>query len=212
MNSNKTSGGSGRAGGTGPVVYFDMSVSLDGYVNDKTGGLQWHRVDGELFRHFIDNDRENGGHIYGRKLYESMLFWETAFENPDAAEVMKDEQMQEYTRIWKSIPKLVVSRTLTEVTGNAELVNADLKSAVESFKAQSTGNISVGGPTLAASLARLGLVDEFRLYITPVVIGGGTPFFLPELAGLELDPIESRQFANGVTMLRYACTTRGDAG
>lgn len=190
---------------TDPIVYFDMSVSLDGYVNDQDGSLDWHRVDNELFRHFIENDRKTGWHIYGRKLYEAMRFWETALENPDVAEMMKDEQMQTYARIWNGKPKLVVSRTLSEVSGNAELLRGDLKEAVNAIKAKSTGDISVGGPTLAATLAKLGLVDEFRLYITPVVTGGGTPFFQPELAGLTLEAIENRTFPNGVVMVRFRC-------
>lgn len=179
-------------------VSFGMSVSLDGYVNDQDGGIDWHRVSDELHRHFNDLDREIGCHVYGRRLYETMLFWETFDENPDA-----DETMLEYAHIWQGIPKYVVSRTLSSVPDGFQLLDGSLEDDLEALKRTHDGEISVGGPTLAGALTKLGLVDEFRRYVVPVVLGGGTPYFTDDVDHLELTLLETRTFDNGVILEHY---------
>lgn len=175
-----------------------MSVSLDGYVNDQDGGIDWHRVSDELHQHHNDLDREIGCHVYGRRLYETMLFWETFDETPDA-----NETMREYARIWQEIPKYVVSHTLSSVPDGFELLDGNLEDDFKTVMRTHDGEISVGGPTLASALTKLGLVDEFHRYVVPVVIGGGTPYFTDDVDHLELTLLETRTFDNGVILERY---------
>ncbi len=189
------------AGGReGAKVYFGMSVSLDGFINGPDGDLSWHKVDDELFSHFIEIDRRTGWHVYGRGLYETMQYWET-FREEDAPP--GDTLMAEYARIWEELPKLVVSRTLESVSGNARLLAGDLADAIVELKKTSEGDISVGGASLAGSLAQLGLIDEYHRYVTPVVIGDGTPFFHPRIDPFELELLETQTFGSGVLLERY---------
>lgn len=175
-----------------------MSVSLDGYVNDRDGGIDWHRVDDQLHRHFNDRDRDVDCHVYGRGLFETMLAWETLGDDPDAT-----EPMREYARIWQAIPKYVVSRSLASVPAGFERLDGDLEDEVDSLKRRYDGEISVGGPTLAGSLIELGLVDELRRYVVPVVLGGGTPYFTADVDRLECTLLETQTFGNGVVLERY---------
>jgi dihydrofolate reductase len=181
------------------AVTFSMSVSLDGYVNDSDGEIDWHRVDDELHRHFNDLDREVSCHVYGRRLYETMRVWETLGDEPDAT-----EPMREYARIWQEIPKYVVSNTLSSVPEGFELLGGGLEDELETLKRRYDGAISVGGATLAGSLMELGLVDELRRYVVPVVIGGGTPYFTGDIDRLECTLLETRTFDIGVVLERYA--------
>lgn len=183
-----------------PTVYFAMSVSVDGFVNGPDGGLDWHRVDDELFEHFLELDRRAGWHVYGRRLYETMKFWESPEEE---AVPVAPELAREYGRVWRAMPKLVVSSTLGSVSGNAELLEGELGAAVADLRSRSTGDISVGGPTLAGALARLGLVDEFRRYVVPAVTGGGTPYFRDDVGRLELELVETHRFGSGVVLERH---------
>lgn len=146
-------------------LVFDMNVSLDGYVDhDKFA------PDPALFRHWIEVVRSATGHIYGRKLYEIMRYWEQ-----DDPEWTAD--LRAFAEAWRNERKWVVSRTLTSVGPNAALMADDVGAAVRRLKAELEGEIHVGGPALAQGLTELGLIDEYRLYIHPVVLGGGTPFF-----------------------------------
>jgi len=144
-------------------LVFEMNVSLDGYVDH----LEF-RPDPALFRHFIEQVRNLGGSLYGRRMYEVMRYWDGDQPGWGAEE-------REFAAAWRSLPKWVVSRTLTSVGPNATLVAGDLEAAVRDLKAQVAGEIEVAGPDLAGSLA--GLIDEYRLYLHPVVLGSGRPFF-----------------------------------
>jgi dihydrofolate reductase len=146
-------------------LVFGMNQSLDGYVDHMAFG-----PGPVLFRHFIEQAREQAGSIYGRKLYEIMRYWnEDRPEWPDAD--------REFAEAWRRQPKWVVSRTLKSVGPNATLVEGDLEAAIRRLKTEVPGEIQVGGPALAGSLTDLGLIDEYRIYLHPVVLGGGTPFF-----------------------------------
>lgn len=146
-------------------LVFDMNVSLDGYVDhDKFA------PDPELFRHWIDVVRTATGHIYGRKLYEIMRYWED--DDPDWT-----ADLRQFAQAWRAERKWVVSRSLTSVGPNATLIADDLEAAVRRLKTDLEGEIHVGGPALAQSLTALGLIDEYRLYLHPVVLGQGAPFF-----------------------------------
>ena len=144
---------------------FGMNQSLDGYV-DHTA----FAPSPALFRHFIEQTRNQAGSVYGRGLYEVMRYWDDDHPEWDAAE-------REFAHAWCSQPKWVVSRSLTSVGPNATLVGGDLEAAMRALKAEREGEIDVGGPDLARSLTDLGLVDEYRLYFRPVVLGRGKPFF-----------------------------------
>lgn len=144
---------------------FGMNQSLDGYVDHMAFGPS-----PTLFRHFIEEARAQAGSVYGRKIYEIMRYWDD--EHPEW-----DADRQEFAAAWRKQPKWVVSRTLKSVGPNARLVEGDLASAMRRLKAEHEGEIEVAGPDLARSLTELGLIDEYRIYLNPVVLGGGTPYF-----------------------------------
>ncbi|ABS64806.1 bifunctional deaminase-reductase domain protein [Parvibaculum lavamentivorans DS-1] len=146
-------------------IFFGMNQSLDGYV-DHMGFAPGPR----LFRHFIEQTRGLTGSLYGRQLYEIMRYWDEEHPEWGAPE-------REFAAAWRSNPKWVVSRTLKSVGPNATLVAGELAAAIRKLKAEFDGEIEVGGPELARSLTELGLIDEYRIYLHPVVLGSGTPFF-----------------------------------
>jgi dihydrofolate reductase len=146
-------------------LVFGLNQSLDGYVDH-----QGFSPDPALFRHFIEQVRGAAGSLYGRGMYEVMQYWDEDHSDWDAAE-------REYAAVWRSQPKWVVSRSLTSVGPNATLVADDVEAAIRRLKAELAGEIDVGGPELARSLTDLGLIDEYRLYFCPVVLGRGKPFF-----------------------------------
>lgn len=171
-------------------LFFGMNQSLDGYVDHTAFG-----PGPTLFRHFIEQTRGLTGSIYGRHLYEIMSYWDEDRPEWDAPE-------RDFAAAWRSKPKWVVSRTLKSVGPNATLVGNDLEAAIRGLKAQHEGEIEVGGPDLAQSLTKLGLIDEYRIYLHPVVTGGGTPFFAksrPTLRFVASDPV-----GDGVIRLTYA--------
>ena len=179
-------------------VIYSMSPSLDGFIAGPGGEIDWSAPDDELHRFHNQQVRELGAHFLGRRLYEVMLYWETADENPSAP-----EHVLEFARIWKGLPKIVVSTTLEKVEGNARLVRGDVAEEVAALKRQPGKDIAVGGAGLAATFTKLGLIDEYLLFLNPVVLGGGTPYFpaLEERIGLEL--VETRTFGSRVVFLRY---------
>ena len=179
-------------------VIFSMTASLDGFVADPGGAIDWSAPDEELHRFHNDRVREIGAQFLGRRLYEVMLFWETVEENPSAP-----EHVLEFARIWKGLPKIVVSKTLEKVEGNARLIRGDVAEEVAELKRQPGKDIAVGGAGLAATFTQLGLIDEYEIFLSPVVLGGGTPYFpaLEERIGLEL--VETRTFGSRVVFLRY---------
>ena len=154
-------------------VIFGMNTSIDGYVAGPSGGADSMPVPApsdELHRYFNELQRSAALSLYGRELYSDMRYWDT--DDPDWPAVQK-----EYADIWRATPKVVVSTTLTDVGPNATLVSDDVDAELRRIVAETDGEIDVGGPTLAATLARLGLIDEYRLYQRPVVLGGGKAFF-----------------------------------
>lgn len=146
-------------------LVFGMNQSLDGYVDHMAFGPS-----PTLFRHFIKEAETQAGSVYGRKMYEIMRYWDD--EHPEW-----DADRREFAAAWRKQPKWVVSRTLTSVGPNASLVEGDLASAMRTLKAEHESEIEVAGPDLARSLTGLGLIDEYRIYLHPVVLGGGTPYF-----------------------------------
>jgi dihydrofolate reductase len=175
-----------------------MQVSLDGFIAGPEGEIDWAVPDEELHRFHNEQTRELDAHLLGRRLYETMLYWETVSEEPPTP-----EYAIEFARIWKPMPKVVFSRTLESVEGNARLVRGDVAEEIKELKAQPGKDISVGGADLAATCIELGLIDEYKRFEYPVVLGGGTPYFPPlgERIGLRL--VETRAFAMGVVYLRH---------
>ena len=179
-------------------LIYSMSVSLDGFIAGPGGNIDWTAPDEELHRFHNDEVRKLGAHLLGRRLYETMLYWETPDRNPSAP----DYEL-EFARIWQPLSKIVFSTTLDAVRGNATLRRAGLAETVAELKEQPGGDVGVGGAGLAAALIELGLVDEFRLFVYPVVLGAGTPY-LPTLdRRIELELVESRTFGSRVVYTRY---------
>jgi dihydrofolate reductase len=179
-------------------VIYSMGVSLDGFIAGPNGDFGWSAPDEELHRFHNEQARELGAHLLGRRLYEVMVYWETAGENPSHS-----EYELEFARIWKDLPKIVFSKTLEKVEGNARLVSDGIAEEVTRLKEEPGKDLAVGGAGLAATFAKLGLIDEYRPFVSPVVVGGGTPFFpaLDEPINLEL--VETRTFGSRVAYLRY---------
>jgi dihydrofolate reductase len=189
-------------------LIYSLNMSLDGYVEDASGGLDWTIVDEEIHQFFNDQEREFELSLYGRRLYETMYpHWSTALQDPDLKPVEK-----EYAQIWNAVPKIVFSRTLDHVEGNATLMRDGLIEEVTKLKSQPGKWISVGGATLAASLVEAGLVDEYRIVIHPVILGGGKPFFPNLKAPTNLTLLDTRRFSSGAMYLRYvrADSIQGD--
>ena len=184
-------------GGVATLVY-SMGISLDGFIAGPGGDISWTAPSEELHRFHNRQAEALELHLCGRRLYETMLFWETCEEQPGMTAVEL-----EFAPIWRAMPKLVFSRTLASVEGtNTRLATGDVVETVRQLKAQGDGEIGVGGAGLAAGLIRAGLVDEYRLFVNPVVLGGGTPFF-PPLDGPEnLELVEARDFGSRVAYLR----------
>jgi dihydrofolate reductase len=180
-------------------LIYSMSVSLDGYVETQSRSLDWVLVDEELHSFFDDEAREMSAFLYGRRLYELMVdYWPTAETDPAATPAML-----EFAQIWRDKPKIVFSRTLSHVEWNSRLVRDDAVGEVARLKAQPGFDVDVGGSTLASTLMRARLIDEYRLFVHPVILGAGTPFFpaLEDRTGLRL--LESRTFGSGIVYLRY---------
>jgi dihydrofolate reductase len=177
---------------------YSMGVSLDGFIAGPDGGIEWAAPDEELHRFHNEQARELGAHLYGRRLYEDMRPWHTADEQPDAP-----EHMVEFARIWKETPKIVFSTTLESVEGNARLVRENAAEEVARLKEEPGKDLAVGGAGLAATFIRAGLVDEFRQFINPVVLGGGRPYFPSLDHGIDLELLETRTFGSRVVYVRY---------
>jgi dihydrofolate reductase len=179
-------------------VTYSMAVSLDGYIVGPDGKFDWSIPDEELMRFAIDEDRQVGVQLMGRKLYETMLYWETVEE-----ESLDDSDL-ELMGIWKPLPKVVFSTTLPAVQGNARLASGGLAEEIERLRAEpGEGDIAIGGATLAAEAAALGLIDEYRARVYPVLVGGGIPFFPQHERRVDLELVETRTFSSRVVDLRY---------
>jgi dihydrofolate reductase len=179
-------------------LIYSMGVSLDGFIAGPDSEIDWSAPDEELHRFHNQQARETGAYLYGRRLYEVMRYWETADEEPSAP-----EHELEFARIWKDTPKIVFSKTLEEVEGNARLVRDGVAEEVAKLKKQPGKELAVGGAGLASTFMKLGLIDEYRLFVSPVVLGGGTPYFpaLDERINLEL--VETQTFGSRVLYVRY---------
>jgi dihydrofolate reductase len=167
-------------------LIYSMGVSLDGFVAGPEGEIDWTAPDEELHRFHNQQAREIGAHLCGRRLYEEMVYWETADQNPALS-----EYELEFARIWQEMPKIVFSKTLERVEGNARLVSDGAAEEVAELREQPGKDVAVGGAGLASTLIKLGLVDEYRLFIRPVVLGGGTPYFPALDDRVHLDLVET---------------------
>ena len=179
------------------MLIYSMSASLDGFIADRDGGFGWSIPSEEQFRFHIEEVRGLGGFLCGRRLYETMLPWET---DPSLRE---DELGAAFADMWCAVPKVVFSRTLESVQGNARLAEAPLAAEVPAALEATDEDVAIGGAGLAAEAIELGLVDELRIFRNPVVVGGGTPFLPPVTDHLPLDLIETRTFASRVVLERY---------
>ena len=181
-------------------LIYGFNVSVDGYIADAQGSIDWSDPSEELHQYWNDFERETALAFYGRRLYDLMsAYWPTADRDPDATPMIVD-----YARVWCAMPKVVFSRTLESVDWNSRLERGDPVEVVTKLKAETDGTMEVAGATLAAPIVQAGLVDEYRIVIAPTAVGGGTPFFptLPSWISLRL--LESRTFPGGTVLLRYA--------
>jgi dihydrofolate reductase len=178
-------------------LIYSMSVSLDGFIASPDGAIDWSVPDEELFRFHTQHVQELGVHLCGRRLYETMLYWETA------QETSLSEEDVEFAQIWKALPKVVFSTTLQSVVGNTKLATGGVGEEVVRLKEQPGKDIAVGGAGLAGACMKLELIDEWRLFVSPVLLGGGTPYFptLDERINLEL--VETKTFGSRVVYVRY---------
>jgi dihydrofolate reductase len=176
-----------------PVIY-SMSVSMDGFIAGPDGDIGWAAPDPELMRFHNEQTREVAVHVCGRALYADMLPWETDWAD------QAGPAGREFAGIWRAIPKVVFSATLDHVEGNARLaagsVADEIAQARSGAGAVPGGVVSVGGAGLAAALIQLDLIDEYRMFINPVVLGGGTPFFPPDAPRLDLELADLRRFGS----------------
>ncbi len=180
-------------------VTYSMGVSLDGYIAGPDGDFDWTPPDEEVFRSHIDEIREVGVYLLGRRLYETMLYWETADQDPS----LGDSRL-EWAALWKPLPKVVFSTTLSAVQGHARLASGGLAEEIERLRSEpGEGDIAIGGATLAAEAAALGLIDEYRAMVHPVLVGGGIPFFPQRERRVDLELVETRTFSSTVVYLRY---------
>ncbi|MHB1928505.1 MAG: dihydrofolate reductase family protein [Acidimicrobiales bacterium] len=178
---------------------YSMGVSLDGFIVGPDGAFDWTVPDEELFRFVTDETREVAVFLLGRRLYQTMLYWETPDPSPSP-----DYSTLEWAAVWKSLPKVVFSTTLSSVRGNARLASGGLAEEIERLRAEpGDGAIAIGGATLAAEAAALGLIDEYRARVYPVLVGGGVPFFPQRERRVDLDLVDSRSFSSGVLYLSY---------
>jgi dihydrofolate reductase len=178
-------------------LIYSMSISLDGYIFGPDGSFDWSVPDEEQHRFHNEQARELDLHLLGRRLYETMLYWEKP-QDPE----WRDFQL-EFARVWKELPKLVFSSTLEEVVGNTRLVDRSIVAEVEELKRTPGQEVGIGGALLAAPLIERDLIDEYRVFIHPVVVGGGRPFFPALERPIELELIETRTFRSRVVYARY---------
>lgn len=181
------------------AVTYSMGVTLDGYIADRDGRFDWGEPDEQLFRFSIDEIRGVDVHLMGRRLYETMLYWERAAQDPSLGAAERT-----WVSLWNPLPKAVFSTTLSEVQGNARLASRGLREEIEALRAEpGEGTIAVGGANLAVQVADLGLIDEYWIRVVPVLVGGGTPFFAHHGRREDLELVDTRAFSSGVVYLRY---------
>ena len=179
-------------------LIYSAITSLDGYVADKNGKFDWAAPDHDVHAFVNDLERKIGTYLYGRRMYEVMLYWETAPAEGDAPPVVRD-----YARVWRAAEKIVFSRTLSKLSSANTRIERELDPAsIRKVKAASSRDISVGGPALAGQAIEAGLVDEIHLFLNPIVVGGGNQA-LPDGVRVHLELLEENRFRNGVVHLHY---------
>ena len=179
-------------------LIYSAITSLDGYVADEDGRFDWAAPDEEVHRFVNDLERPVGAYLYGRRMYEVMVFWETAHTLAD-----QPPYVQDFAEIWRAADKIVYSKTLETVSSARTRIEPVFDpEAVRQLKATAARDITVGGPTLAARALEAGLVDELHLFLSPVVVGGGKRS-LPDNVHLKLELLDERRFGNGAVHLRY---------
>jgi dihydrofolate reductase len=179
-------------------LIYSALTSLDGYVADDDGNFDWAEPDEEVHAVVNDLERPIGTYLYGRRMYEVMSFWQTPDALPDQSPAIRD-----FAAIWQAADKIVYSRTLEDASTPKTRIEQDFDpDVIRQLKASADTDLSIGGPGLAAQAIKAGLVDEFRLFVSPVVVGGGNPA-LPDNVNVPLDLLDERRFGNGVVYLRY---------
>jgi dihydrofolate reductase len=180
-------------------VTYSMGVSLDGYIVGPDGNITAPPPDDEIWPLVLEEIRGVRVHLMGRRLYETMLYWETADQDPSL-----DDAEREWTALWKPLPKVVFSSTLATVEGNARLASRSLAEEIGELRAASAeGDIAIGGATLAAEAAAHDLIDDYQVVVYPVLVGGGIPFFARNERHVNLELVETRTFSSRVVYLRY---------
>jgi dihydrofolate reductase len=183
-------------------LLYVLNVSLDGYIADEDGKFDWGAPDQEYYSFINDLLRPVGTYLYGRRLYELMAVWET-----DPAAAAQSPAVREFAGIWQAADKVVYSRTLQAAATTRTRIERDFDpQAVRHLKAATGRDLTVGGPDLGAHAITAGLVDEYHLFVWPVVVGGGKPF-LPNRVRLQLELLDERRFGSGVVYLRYRTQT-----
>jgi len=184
------------------MLIYSAITSLDGYVEDRDGHFDWSAPDQEVFTFINDLERPVGTYLYGRRMYETMVYWDTADTLPDQSPAVRD-----FVKIWQAAEKIVYSKSLPAASSAKTRIERVFDpEAVRQFKATAAHDITVGGSDLAAQALKLGLVDELHLFINPVTVGGGKPA-LPSDFNLNLELLDLRRFESGVVYLRYCTTT-----
>lgn len=184
------------------MLIYSMSVSVDGYIADRDGGFDWTNPDGELFRFHLGQVSALGGYLLGRRLYETMRVWET---DPS---LRNDEDTDAFADVWCALPKVIFSRTLDRVEGNARLATAPLEEEVAAALGATDRPVAIGGAGLAAAAVALGLVDDLRMFRCPVIVGGGTPYLPPVTQDIRLELVDTTTLGDGVVYERYRRTER----
>jgi dihydrofolate reductase len=179
------------------VLIFSMSASVDGFINDRDGDINWTAPIDELFRFHLEQVEALGAYLLGRRLYEAMLVWET---DPS---MRTTEDQAAFADVWRALPKVVFSRTLERVEGNARLAEGSVADEVAAALDATDKDVAIGGAGLAAQAIGLGLVDELRVFRHPIVVGGGTPHLPPVARAVRLDLVETRTFGARVIFERY---------
>lgn len=182
----------------GRLIYL-LNVSLDGFIATPEGGLDWATVDDESHAWFNEQLRTADASLYGRRLYETMAaYWPTGEDDPEGTDTTR-----EFARIWNAHPKIVFSNTLDHVEHNSRLVRGDVVPVLDELRREFSGDLAVGGPNLAAQFIRLGLVDEYRLVVHPVVLGAGAPYWPRLETPMRVREVDSHAFSSGAQLRTY---------
>ncbi|KSW19088.1 dihydrofolate reductase family protein [Cellulomonas sp. B6] len=187
-----------------PDVVYSLTASLDGYVVGPDGRFDWAAPPPDVFALATDEVRGLGVHLLGRRLYETMEYWR------DVDPASLDDAEREFAALWNALPKVVFSRTLTDVRGPARLATDDLATEVARLRDEVDGDIAIGGADLAHQAAGLGLIDEYRVRVLPVLVGGGTPYFAHDARQVPLRTVECRPYGGGVVYLRHRVVRAAD--